>query len=154
MRRFRLSEIERKLCFRIHCFYSFGSFEYRQKQCRIWIYKHRHQRWKTPSLCKTFSITINGRSKETVQKKYLSHNDFVIKHLSHNVYLTTSFSQCLSHNVFLTTSFSQRLSNNFLSHTVALTYSSTQVVLTTLRYTCNLSVLYKYSKISQYLSEP
>ena len=68
--------------------------------------KHRHQRCKAPSLCKTFFITSNCRLNEAGQNNYLSHNVFL------NAFLTPFFSQRLSHNVFLTTSFSQRLIQN------------------------------------------
>ena len=86
--------------------------------------KHRHQRGKAPSLCKTFLITNNCRLKEAGQTKYLFHNVFFTKsfpqRLSHTVFLTRYFSLCLSHNVLFTTSFSH------LSPYIALTYSSTQ----------------------------
>ena len=92
----------------------------------------------SPSLCKTFLITIICRLKEAGKKKYLSHNDFLmtfLQRLSHNIFLTTSFSQRLSHNVFLTP-----LPLHIRPHSV---------FLTTLQYTRNLSVLYKYPKIFQ-----
>ena len=58
------------------------------------------------------------------------------KKVKRNIFLTTMSLQRNSH-VFLT-SFSQ-----WFSHTVALTISSTSVVLTTSQYTRNLSVVYK-----------
>ena len=81
--------------------------------------KHRHQRCKAPSLCKTFFITSYCRLKEAGQKNYLTTS--FSQRLSHTVFLTTSFSLCLFHHVLFTTSFSQNLSN-----TVALTNWSTQ----------------------------
>ena len=78
--------------------------------------KHRHQRCKAPSICKTFFITNIFRLKEAGQKKYvlqlLSYNvtSFSQRHshyVSHNIFLT-SFSQRLSHNIFLTGLFSHR----------------------------------------------
>ena len=73
-------------------------------------FKHRHQRCKAHSLCKTFFITSNCQLKEAGQKKYFSHNVFLSTpfspRFSHNVFLTMSFSQRLSHNVLFTTSFS------------------------------------------------
>ena len=87
--------------------------------------KHRHQRCKARSLCKTFFITNNCPLKEAGQKKYLSHNVFLTtsfsQRLSPTVFLTRYFSLCLSHNVLFTTSFSH------LSPYIALTYSSTQL---------------------------
>ena len=100
---------------------------------------------------KTSFITNNCRLKEPGQKKYLSPRlsyVFLITsfsyRLAHNVFLTTSFSLCLSHNVSLTTSFTQPL-----SHTVALTYSSSQRHNIQTPCTRNLSMLYKYPKMSQ-----
>ena len=87
-------------------------------------FQHRHQRCKAPSLCKTFFITNICRLKDAGQKKYLSHNDF----------LTTSFSQLhLSQRLF-TTSFSHHCPYIF-AHTTVFTRS---------QYTRNLSLLYKY----------
>ena len=84
------------------------------------IFKHRHQRCKAPSPCKTFFITNNCRLKEASQKK--DH--------SHNVFLTTAFTQRLAHNIFLPTFFSQRLPHyNFL--TTSLSRLSHNVFLTT-----------------------
>ena len=69
------------------------------------VKRHRHQRCKAPSLCKTFFITNICQLKEAGQKKYLSHTDFLT---SYTIFLTTSFSPLLSHNVLLTASFSHR----------------------------------------------
>ena len=78
--------------------------------------------------------------------------------LSHNFFFTTTFSQRNSHNVFLTTFFSQRLSHNaFLTTYFLLRLCSPlplnnhphYVILSTSQYMRNLSVLYKYPKISQ-----
>ena len=79
-------------------------------------------------------------------KKQVERNIFLttsfLQRLSHN-----SFSQRLSHNVFLTTSFSQRISHSvFLK---PLHNHPHNVVPKTSQYTRNLSVLYKYLKISQ-----
>ena len=96
--------------------------------------KHRHQRCKAPTQpMQNILYHEYFRLKEAGQKKYLSQR------LSHNFFLTTSYSQRHSHNVFLLR----------LSHAVALTYSSTCVVLTAPQYTRNLSVRCKYLKISQ-----
>ena len=71
--------------------------------------------------------------KRSRSKKYLSHNDFLTtsfsQRISYNVVLTPSFAQCISHNVFLTTSFSCFFTKSFsqrFSHNVAHTNSSTQ----------------------------
>ena len=112
--------------------------------------KHRHQRCKAPSLCKTFFITNTCRLKEAGQKKYLSYNFFLTRsfsqRLSNNVFLTTSFSLRLLHNIFLTTSFSQRISHSVFLTPLPLHNHPNNVVLTTSQYTRNLSVLYKYLK--------
>ena len=79
--------------------------------------KHRHQRCKASSLCKTSFITNICRLKVAGQKIYIYYN-----------FLTMSFSPALSHNIFLTTS---SLPLHFRPH---------NVVLTTSRYTRNLSL--------------
>ena len=90
----------------------------------VMLYKHRHQRCKAPSLGKTFFHTNICQWNNAGQKKYLSHNDF----------LTTSFSQHLSHNVFFT-SLPLHIPHN--------------VVLSTSQYAGNLSLLYKCPNIYQ-----
>ena len=50
------------------------------------------------------------------------------KRLSHNVFLTTFFSQRFSHNVFLTMFFSQRLSNSAGVHLSGRTVAYATVV--------------------------
>ena len=90
--------------------------------------KHRHQRCKAPSLCKTIFIANIG------QMKYFFFTTTLLQGLSHNGFFTTSFSQRLSH-VFFTP-----LSLHILPH---------NVVLTPPQYMRNLSVLYICPKISQ-----
>ena len=90
--------------------------------------KHRHQRCKAPSICKTFFITTICRLKESSQKQDLSHN----------VFLATAFTQRLSNNIFLPTFFSKRI-----SHTVVLTTISQKIhLLITSSYTRNLSTFF------------
>ena len=107
----------------------------------------------SPQPIQKFFITNICRLEEAGQNKYLSYNVFLTtsfsQRLSHNVILTTSFSQHLSHNVFLTTSFSQRISHSFFLTPLPLHNHPHNVVLKTSQYTRNLSVLYKYLKISQ-----
>ena len=90
-----------------------------------------------------------SRSKEIsflqcLSYNFFSDNVFFSQRHSHNVFLTTFFSQRLSHNVFLTTYFLQRLCS-----TVALINHPHQVILSMSKFMRNLSVLYKYPKISQ-----
>ena len=59
------------------------------------------------------------------------------------------FLQRLSYNVFLTTSFSQRISHSVFLKPLSLHNHPHNVVPTRSQYTRNLSVLYKYIKISQ-----
>ena len=75
-------------------------------------FKHRHHICKAPRLCKTFFITNICRLKETGQNKYISHNDFFLQRLSHNIFLIISFSQRLCHIVALTYSSTQGSPHN------------------------------------------
>ena len=83
----------------------------------------------------------------------LSNNVFLTmsfsQRLSINDFLTMSFLQRLSHNVFLTTSFSQRISYSVFVPPLPLYNHPHQVILSTSKFMRNLSVLYKYPKISQ-----
>ena len=90
-----------------------------------------------------------SRSKEIYFLQCLSDNFFSDNVFFHNVILTTSFSQHFSHNVFLTTSFTQRISYSVFVPPLPLNNHPHQVILSTSQFIRNLSVLYKYPKISQ-----
>ena len=91
--------------------------------------KHRNQRCKAPSICKTILLRI------IVNKKKQVKINIFLQRLSNNFFLTMSFPQHLSHNVFLTP--------------LLLHIRQHNVVLTTSQYTRNISVLNKCRKISQ-----
>ena len=73
--------------------------------------------------------------------EYLSIKKQVIYH-SHNVFLTTSYSQRLSHNVFLTTSFSQLFSHTSFSQRLSHTSSHDVFFSTSCLHSCSTIFVY------------
>ena len=135
----------------IHCIYRKYAISFN----RFWVhneikYKHRHQRCKAPSpqppaiFYHEYLSIERSRSNEISFLQVPSYNVF-----SHSVFLTASFSQHLSQNVFLTPYFLQRLSHSVFLTPLPLHNHPHNVVITTSQYTRNLSLLYKYPKISQ-----